>query len=90
MSKCNIWGERIRIRPQPGKCTCSETHLSSGLEAAGKLDLVDTMVDGLAVGGTLGHGALAASTANADTVDDVACYMERSQEEINYVNNSLA
>jgi hypothetical protein len=46
------------------------------------------MVDGLAVGGTLGHGAFAASTANADTVDDVACYMERSQEENNDVNNS--
>ena len=66
------------------------SYLSSGLEAAGELDLVDTMVDGLAVGGTLGHGPLAASTANADTVDDVACYMERSQEENNDVNNNLA
>lgn len=49
------------------------SYLSSGLQAAGKLDLVDAMVHGLAVGGTLGDRAFTSTAAHTDTVDYVTC-----------------
>lgn len=55
-------------------------YLSNWLQAASKLDLVNTMVHGLAIGGTFGHGALAASTAHTYTVDDVACVDESTND----------
>lgn len=55
-------------------------YLSSGLQAAGKLDLVDAMVHWLAVGGALGHGALAATTAHTDAVDNVTCREEEKKK----------
>ena len=48
------------------------SYLSSGLQTARKLDLVDTMMHWLAIGGTLWHGAFTTSTAHTDTVNDVA------------------
>lgn len=56
------------------------TYLGDGLQAAGELDLVDAMVHRLAVGGTLGHGALAATTAHTHTVDDVTCRGQTHKE----------
>lgn len=70
----------------------TDTLLSGGLERALVLELVDTLVGGLAcihtishlpisrhfqygdrtIGGTLGSRALAATTANTDTVDNVS------------------
>ena len=49
----------------------AHTLLSGGLEGTLVLELVDTVVGGLAVGGTLGDRALAATAADTDTVDDV-------------------
>lgn len=62
------------------------TDLCDGLEAAGELELVDAMVHGLAVGGALGHGAFAAPTAHAHTVDDIAC--QRAKTEVGDQENS--
>lgn len=50
----------------------ANTLLSSSTQGTLVLELVDTLVGGLAVGGTLGDGALAATAADTDTVDDVA------------------
>lgn len=50
----------------------TDTLLSGGLEGALVLELVDTLVGGLAVGSTLGGRALATTAANANTVDNVA------------------
>lgn len=50
----------------------ADTLLSGGLERALVLELVDTLVGGLAVGGTLWCGSLAATTANTHAVDDIA------------------
>lgn len=47
------------------------THLCYGLEAPGKLQLVHTVMHGFAVGCTFWDRALAATTANADTVDNI-------------------
>lgn len=49
----------------------ANTLLSSSTEGTLILELVDTLVGGLAVGGTLGGRALAATAADADAVDDV-------------------
>jgi hypothetical protein len=50
----------------------ADTLLGGGLEGALVLELVHTLVGGLAVGGALGDGPLAATAADAHAVDDVA------------------
>jgi len=49
----------------------ADTLLSGGLERALVLELVDTLVGRLSVGGALGSLPLATSTADADAVDNV-------------------
>lgn len=49
----------------------TDTLLSGGTEGTLVLELVDTVVGGLSVGGTLGGRALATTAADTDTVDDV-------------------
>jgi hypothetical protein len=63
-----------RERTQHAQVSASpaNTLLSSGPQRALVLELVDTLVGGLSVGGTLGDGLLAVSTADTDTVDNVA------------------
>jgi hypothetical protein len=55
---------------QVGAATAN-TLLSGGTESTLVLELVDTLVGGLAVGGTLGGRALATTAADTDAVDDV-------------------
>lgn len=50
----------------------ANTLLSGSAQSTLVLELVDTLVGGLAVGGTLRSRALAATAADTDTVDDVA------------------
>jgi hypothetical protein len=50
----------------------ANTFLSGSTQSTLVLELVDTLVGGLAVGGTLGGRALTATAANTDAVDDVA------------------
>ena len=50
----------------------ADTLLSGSAQSTLVLELVDTLVGGLAVGGTLGGRALAATAANTDTVDNVS------------------
>ena len=50
----------------------SDTLLSGRTEGALVLELVDTVVGRLAVGGTLGREPLAVTTADTDAVDNVA------------------
>jgi hypothetical protein len=50
----------------------SNTLLSGGPERPLVLELVDTLVGGLSIGGTLRDGLLAVTTANADAVDHIA------------------
>ena len=57
------------------------SYLSSGLQTACKLDLVDTMMHRLAIGSTLWHGAFTTSTAHTDTVNDVALH-EREKRDL--------
>ena len=50
----------------------SDTLFSSRAETTLVLQVVNTLANGLAVGRTLGDGLLAVSTADTDTVDDIA------------------
>lgn len=56
---------------QVGAAT-ADTLLSGGGESTLVLEVVDTHVGGLAVGGTLGHRPLTATTTHTGTVDDIA------------------
>lgn len=62
----------VRVQDAQVSAAAADTLLGGGLEGALVLELVDTLVGGLAIGGTLGGRALAATTADADTVDNVA------------------
>jgi hypothetical protein len=61
----------VRVENAQVGAAAADTLLSGGLEGALVLELVDTLVGGLAVGGTLGGRALAATAADADAVDHV-------------------
>jgi hypothetical protein len=52
--------------------TATDTLLSGSSESTLVFELVDTHVGGLAVGGTLGNGPLAATAAHTDTVDNIS------------------
>jgi hypothetical protein len=61
----------VRVENAQVGAAAADTLLSGRLERALVLELVDTLVGGLAVGGTLGGGPLAASTADTAAVDNV-------------------
>jgi hypothetical protein len=52
--------------------TTTDTLLSGGTQSTLVLELVNTHVGGLAVGGTLGHRPLTATASHTDTVDNIA------------------
>lgn len=52
--------------------TRRSSHLSNVLQLAVRLELVDSVALGLAIGASLGDGAFAATATNTDAVDDVA------------------
>jgi hypothetical protein len=62
----------IRVQHTEIGALLTDTLFGGGAEGALVLKLVDTLVDGLTVSGTLGNGSLAATTTNADTVDDIS------------------
>jgi hypothetical protein len=62
----------VRVEDAEVAAAAADTLLGGGLERTRVLELVDTLVHRLAVGVTLGHRALAATTADAHAVDDVA------------------
>ncbi|GAO52167.1 hypothetical protein G7K_6251-t1 [Saitoella complicata NRRL Y-17804] len=62
----------VRVQDAQVRATAADALLGGGAEGALVFELVDTLVGGLTVGGTLGGGALATTAADADTVDDVS------------------
>jgi hypothetical protein len=61
----------VRVQDTQVSALATDTLLSGGLERALVLEVVDTLVDGLTEGSTLGGGSLTVTTTNADTVDDI-------------------
>lgn len=62
----------VRVQDAQVRALATHTLLSSGAQRTLVLEVVNTLANRLAVGGTLGHGLLAVTTTNADTVDNVA------------------
>ena len=62
----------VRVEDSEVSATSANTLLSNSSVGSGGLELVDTLVDGLAVNNTLGDGSLAATTSDSNSVDNVA------------------
>ena len=62
----------VRVEDSEVSAASSNTFLSDGSVGSVGLELVDTLVNGLAVNDTLGDGSLAASSSDSDSVDHVA------------------
>lgn len=61
----------VGVQDAQVSAAAANTLLSSGAQSTLVLELVYTLVGGLAVGGTLGGRALATTAADTDAVDDV-------------------
>jgi hypothetical protein len=61
----------VRVQHTEVSALLTNTLFGGGAEGALVLELVNTLVDGLTIGGTLGNGSLATTTTNTDTVDNV-------------------
>ena len=62
----------VRVEDAQVTASLADTLLRDTLQTALGLQVVDTLADGLAVGGTLGDVFLAVTPADTDTVDNVA------------------
>lgn len=62
----------VRVKDTKVTASLANTLLCNTLETSLRLQVVDTLTDGLAVGGTLGDVFLAVTPADTDTVDNVA------------------
>jgi hypothetical protein len=71
--------EELEIRKQFGSHREPSSHLSNRLQLSVRLQLVDSMALGLAIGATLVHWTFAASTTNADAVDEESLLCTVSQ-----------
>jgi len=67
-----VFSDPVAVENTEASAAASATLLGGRLERLLVLELVDSLVGWLAVAGTLGHGALATSTAKTHTVDNVA------------------
>lgn len=67
-----VGSDLVRVEDAEVTAAAANTLLSGGLQATLVLEVVDTLADGLAVGGTLGGGLFAVTATDTDTVDDVA------------------
>lgn len=68
---CGIFTHPVRIQDSQSPTVASSSLLSNRLKAASKLELVDTMMDRLAIGCTLRNWTFAATTADADSIYDI-------------------
>ena len=70
--KGSVLTNPVRVEDSEVSATSANTLLSNSSVGSGGLELVDTLVDGLAVNNTLGDGSLAATTSDSNSVDNVA------------------
>lgn len=68
-----VLSDPVRVQHTQVATGAAGAHLSQGLAGLLPLELSNTLVLGLTVGLTLGHGALAATTAHAHAVHHEAC-----------------
>lgn len=68
---CGIFTNPVRIQDSQSPTVTPSSLLSNRLQASGKLQLVNPMMDRLAIGRTLRDRALAAPTAHANPIYDI-------------------
>lgn len=68
---CGIFTNPVGIQDSQSSTMAPSSLLSNRLKASGKLQLVNTVVDRLAVGCTLRNWALATTAADTDPVNDI-------------------
>ena len=68
-----IFTNPVGIQDPQGHTVAASALLRNRLQASSELELVDTMVHRLAVGGTFRNWAFAAPAAHTDPVYDIAC-----------------
>jgi len=69
---CRVLVDPVGVEDSQVGATTADTLLGGSTEGSLVLELVDTLVGGFAVGGTLWRWSLATTTSDADTVDDIA------------------
>lgn len=68
---CGIFTNPVRIQDSQSPTVASSSLLSNRLKTSRKLQLVNTMMDRLAIGRTLRNRALAATTAHTNPIYDI-------------------
>lgn len=71
---CGIFTNPVRIQDSQSSTVAPSSFLGNRLKASCKLELVDAMMDRLAVRRTLGHGAFAATTTHTNPIDDITLF----------------
>ena len=71
---CRIFTNPVGIQDPQGPTVAARVLFCNRLQASSKLELIDTMVDRLAVGGTLRNWAFAAPAAHTDPAYDIALF----------------
>lgn len=69
-----IFTNPVRIQDSQSSTVAPSSFLSNRLKASCKLELVNAMMDRLAIGRTLGNRALAATTAHTNPIDDITLF----------------
>lgn len=68
---CGIFTNPVRIQDSQSPTVASSSLLCNRLKASGKLELVDTMMDRLAIGSTLRNWAFAATASHTNPIYDI-------------------
>ena len=68
----SVLTDPVRVEDSEVSASSSDSLLSDGSVRSARLELVDTLVDGLSVDNTLGNGSLSATSSDSDSVDDIS------------------
>lgn len=69
---CGIFTNPVRIQDSQSPTVASSSLLGNRLKASSKLQLVNTVMDRLAIGGTLRNWAFAATTTHTNPIYDIS------------------
>ena len=67
----SVLANPVRVEDSEVSASSADSLLSDGSVGSGRLELVDTLVDGLSVNNTLGNGSLSATSSDSNSVDDI-------------------
>ncbi len=68
----SVLTDPVRVEDSKVSASSSDSLFSDGSVGSARLELVDTLVDGLSVNDSLGNGSLSATSSDSDSVDDIS------------------